>query len=84
MPLFIEKPSGKGNRSYPPAIIEGELNGKMIGVRYPREFRDKWPIVQIRFFQEVSESVGSPRILGKLGDQKAISEMDDLIKRFQV
>ena len=84
MPLFIEKPSGKGNRSYPPAIIQGELTGKNIGVMNPHEFRSKWPIVQIRFFQEVSESAGPARILGKLGDQKAISEMDDLIKRFQV
>lgn len=84
MPLFIEKPSEKGKRSYPPAIIQGELTGKNIGVMNPREFRSKWPIVQAKFFQEVSVNAGPTRILGPLGDQKAIAEMDDLIKRFQV
>lgn len=84
MPLFIEKPPEKGKKSYPPAVIQGELNGRMIGVTHPREFRSKWPIVQAKFFQEVSEHAGPARILGRLGEQKAIDETDDLIKRFQV
>jgi len=68
MPLFIEKPRRRNGMNicfYIAAVIEGRIDGASIIVEGPKEFKESdenSSILDRKFFQQVSEKAGPPRI----------------------
>ena len=84
MAYFIEKPADEfGNRGFPYAVIEGEIDGEDVRITSPPEIAEKWPVWRLRHFVQVFEGAGPARVL-KGSAIDLIPEMDAMIKEFKI